>query len=464
MRAHYFVLVALLGVWSTGCESEHFRAETRLLEDGSLERIVYQPLARTPEKAQQPNIWLETDRVPKAELAEHQRMPLRQLVRNLRIPVPSQHKSPVQYWMADGKFANASAIPDALKFDAPEGLSDGRLIRQLDRRDLGFVTEWIWRETLTDAVTVADHRLARIEVADLVATLTIAACTEAWGPDYDLKKLEHWLRQDVTNCFQELCDAFLEVSLKKSLNHAEIMPLMERGAKILKRYGLDLFDAEQRLLKNDAELRDRLQKFVNEKLQQLVRDKNDRPLKDELLQDTIKTFWSGPDETGDTKLKLAFQRAAMAKFKTDEKIEKELSRLAARILGLYHWPLHGERKFDYRMEFPGMVVETNGILIGDRTVRWKFEATEAFPLGHSMRAVVAVVSTAALTKHFPRARFDRRETVVEYLDLVDADDDLRDALNELVQKNEVAAWNDWQVKNLDATRILELLQPKVEAR
>ena len=463
MRAHYFIVVALGCTWLTGCDSEHFRAETRLLADGSVERIVYQPLARTPKQAQQPKVWQESYGVLKAEQPLHQRMPLRDLMRRLQIPVPSQHKSTVPYWMAAGKFADASAIPDHLEFEAPEGLPSGRLTRQLERQEAGFVTEWIWQETLTDVVTGTDHRVARNEAADLFASLTIAACADVWGPDYDLKKLEDWLRGDLTKCFQELCDAVLETSLNKKILHAESKPLMEQALKILKRYGLDLLDAQQQLIKDQTESENRLRKFVTENLQRLVRDKNDRPLKDELLQDTLQTLWPRSDDSRETKLKQALHRAAIARFGTDEKLDKEMSRLPVRIFGLYQSAFfQGKRNFDYRLDFPGVLVETNGILVGDRTVCWKFDAIEAFPLGYPMRAVMAIVNTAALEKHFPRARFDRREILTEYLSLVRADDELRGVLNALVKENDVVGWKAWQVDHLDST-LLELLQPKVSA-
>ena len=463
MRALHAILIAVVCAWSAGCDSEQYRAETRLLADGTIERIAYQPLARTPEKARKSTTWQESSRVRKVESGELHSLPLHDLLRVLKSDIPpANQQSQVPYWIGQGKFADAQAIPDHLVFEAPAGLSDGRLVRQVERREAGFVTEWIWQETLTDTINLTDHRLARTETADMVVALLLTACTDAWGPGYDLKNFEQWLRQDVAGSFQELCDATLQLGLNKHKPPGEPSDFLVQAAQILKRRGLDLLDAQQQPIKDQEEIRRRVQDYLTVTLQRLVRDEQDRPLQDEHLQDVLKTFAppAGEDSNGGTRFTKAFSRAAVARFGTAKKFEEQLNLLGVRILGLYQWPiLHGERNFDYRLEVPGIVIETNGTLLGDRTLRWKFPASDAFPLGYSMRAVVAVLQPEALQKHFPRARFDRREIIVEYLDLVSADADLRSALNDLVQRNDATAWKLWQVDHLEATRLFELLQP-----
>ncbi len=455
MRALHAV-VALLCAGLVGCESEQFRAETRLSADGSLDRIVYQPPDRAPSKAQQKVAWKEVRYVPKLDSPDQQRRSLRDLW-----PLPDdafrspQSKSSKYYWLAQGRFADIKAVPDHLVFEAPKGLPDGRLVRKLERRDAGVVTEWIWEEVLTDVITLSDHRMARTEAAELAITLTLAACADAWGPDYELKDLEQWLRVDVTDCFQELCDVVLQLGLSKHKPPRGDQELFALGAKSLKRRGLDLLDAQERPLDDQAEVSRRVKDYLTQKLQMLVKDKQGQPLKEELIQQTLTGM---SDES--SRISQGFKRAITTKFGTEEKFGEQVNRLGTRILGLYIWPiLRAEQTFDYRLEVPGIIIETNGTLAGERTLRWKFQSSEAFPLGYVMRAKVAVLDAPAVAKHFPKAKFDSREVIVEYLDIVGGDAELRTALNELTQKNDATAWKAWQVEHPDATRLYELLQP-----
>ncbi|MDB5336832.1 MAG: hypothetical protein JWN70_2451 [Planctomycetaceae bacterium] len=462
MRALYAIVVTLYCAWLAGCESEQFRAETRLLADGSLDRIVYQPPDRVPNKGRQKLAWKEVRYVPKLESPDQQRRSLRDM-----LPLPddafrsSQSKSSKYYWLAQGQFATVNSVPDHLVFEAPKGLPDGRLVRKLERRDAGAVTEWIWEEVLTDVVTLTDQRLARAEAAELAVSLTVAACADAWGPDYDLKDFENWLRRDVTDCFQDVCDVALQMGLNKQKPQPYALEFGARSAKVLKQRGLDLLDAEQQPLKDQDEISRRVKTFLTENLQRLVRDKEGQPLKSELIQDALKGLSNeSEDPPRETRLNQAFAQAVAVKFGTQEKFDEQVNRLGTRILGLYIWPiLRAEQTFDYRLEVPGMILETNGQLTGDRTVRWKFGTSAAFPLGYAMRATVAVLDAAALVKHFPKAKFDRREVIVEYLELVAADPELRTALNDLTHKNDPTAWKAWQIDHLEATRLYELLQP-----
>ncbi|MES2793389.1 MAG: hypothetical protein V4719_27505 [Planctomycetota bacterium] len=466
MRAFQVICAVLLCLCAPGCETEHFRAETQLLPDGSLERSIFQPAIRTPKKAQRAALWKEILPVRKMQTPEQERLALNELRQQLLPDFSSREKSETPYLFAQGQFADAAAIPNYVTFEAPQGMSDGHLERKLERRNRALVTEWVWEERLTDVVTLADQRIARNEVAELAVTILIAACGDAWGPEYDLKNFEQWLRQDLVACFQELCDANLQLGLKKNKTPADDENLFVQGAKAVQRYGLNLFDEQQNILHKGPEIEQRVQAFIFETLKRLVRDKQDQPLTDERLQDVVNfLFQKGQANAAEAKIETqlgaALTRAINAKFGTREKFNEHFNLLCTRMFGLYGWPvLHQGRLFDYRLEVPGFVVETNGILIGNRTLRWKFQAIEAFPLGYTMRAVVAVPNLAACAKHFPRAKFDSREVVMEYLDFLQNDPTLQAALRDLVEKEDSTAWKIWQIEHLSAMRLSEILQPK----
>lgn len=447
MRVHQAIFAALLGLLCAGCDPEFYRAETRLLPDGMIERAVYQPLERTPDDVQKSPAWAETHGVRKAESTSDREMSPRDLARRLEMPAGKPIKVPV-YWIAAGQFAEAAAVPNHLVFKAPEGLPEGRLVRDLRRVDRGLVTEWTWTETLTDCVTLADHRAARNEVVDMAATILLASCAETWGPEYNLKEFEDWLRGDVAVCFHELCDALLELGLNK---HKHKSPGDENWillAEILKRHGLDMFDADHKLLKS-PQADQRIKQFVSDKLRLLVRDKQGRPLSNEHIRDVGRLL--PPNDAQQSRLGQSAERVAHASHGGKEQFEEQVNRLGSRLFGLYCWPILGNpQSFDYRMEVPGIVLETNAGLVAEGKLRWKFEASDAFPLGYVMRAVVAVPNTAALQKHFPGAKLDTREAVVEYLDLVQRDAKLLAAMIALVQNNDSTGWDAWRESEADS--------------
>ena len=447
------VFLAMLGLCCAGCNPESFRAETRLLPDGSVERSVYQPLKRVPDDVRQSREWSSTHRTREVKSAADRQLPIDELIR--RFGKPADEGDPNDYWMAKGKFADVKTIPNHLVFKAPDGLKDGRLVRQLERKDWGVVTEWTWNETLTDSFTFADHRKVRSDAVEMAVPIIVAACAETWGPEYDLKEFERWLRGDVASCFQELCDVVLEWGLDKHKQSWESPVLLAKFDEIFQKQGLHLFDADHKPLKG-KEGEQRLEEFISKALRQHVRDRKGGPLANEHLRDAL----SGSEKS---RLSRAFERVGHAKYGGEERLQEHVNRLGIRLFGLYCWPpvFRDPQIFDYRMDVAGFVLETNATLIAERTLRWTFRSDDAFPLGYSMRATVAIPDTDAMAKHFPNAKLDTREAIVGYLDLVRADDKLKLALDDLVQKNDPSLWSEWLQANRDS-KMNELLKLKLE--
>ncbi len=357
MPGNRTVFVAMLGLCCAGCNPESFRAETRLLPDGSVERSVYQPLRRAPDDARQSREWSSTHRTREVKSAADRQLPIDELIR--RFGKPADEGLPSDYWMAKGKFADVKAIPNHLVFKAPDGLKDGRLVRQLERKDWGVVTEWTWNETLTDSFTFADHRKARSDAVEMAVPIIVAACAETWGPEYDLKEFERWLRGDAASCFQELCDVVLEWGLDKHKHSWESPVLLAKFDEVFQKHGLHLFDAEHKPLK-DEETKQRLEEFISKVLRQHVRDRKGEPLANDHLRDAL----SGSEET---RLSRALERVAHAKYGGKERLQEHLNRLGIRLFGLYCWPplFRDSQSFDYRMDVAGFVLKTNATLIAD---------------------------------------------------------------------------------------------------
>ena len=291
----------------------------------------------------------------------------------------------------------------------------------------------------------------------MAVPIIVAACAETWGREYDLKEFERWLRGDVASCFQELCDVVLEWGLDKHIHSQESPVLLAKFDEVFQKQGLHLFDAEHKPLK-DEEAKRRLEEFFSKVLRQYVRDRKGEPLANEHLRDAL----SGSEET---RLSRALVRVAHAKYGGKERLQEHLNRLGIRLFGLYCWSLvfRDLQPFDYRMDVAGFVLETNATLIAERTLRWTFRSEDAFPLGYSMRATVAIPDTDAMAKHFPNAKLNTREVIVGYLDLVRADTKLKLALDDLIQKNDPTLWSEWLQTNRDS-KMNDLLKLKPEAK
>ncbi len=502
MRANNFLLLWIIGFVGIGCEPSYHRAETRLLPDGTIERAILQPLEVTPCAVQHSADWETSYQIFKSDAGDVSSRRLNKLLLRYQAmaarddqeflhavpriqyaafphgiydvdlpfdffadepPSRQQEWPSADYYLARGKFADLRQIPAHLEFVAPKQLPSGKLVRQLDRKDLGLVTEWTWEETLTDCVTISDHRAARNEVLELVVPVVVAACREVWGPDYQLQDLEQWLRGEVTTCFHDVCDAVLDVGLRKEYKEYTDARVQLRIAGVLKRHGLDQFDDEGQVIQDQAELDRRLRAFLTVHLQKYVRDKQGRPISNQQVEELLhkgEVISTDESTVEESRFNQVLNRLLVAKFGSEEQATEYAQRISARLFGLYLIRIfQGEREFNYEMTVPGVVLETNAQLETDQTVRWKFNAKEAYPLGYTMRLVVAVPNQVVLDKHFPNAKLNRREALIAYRNLVPEKSDLLAELQDLVRRDDSAAWKDWCSKNSIRQKLLELLQP-----
>lgn len=464
MRRELALLLCLAAAMCLGCEREVFRAETRLMPDGSIHRTIYQPSKRTPDAAQAGNVWAAAHSMSAPPDKENRPTPLSSLLKQ----APQGNVKPGQaYFLATGQFANVDAIPDYLEFEAPQGLPKGRLVRKLDRKDLGLVAQWTWEETLTDIVTLNGHRAARREMARLVIELTIAAASDVWGPEYDLTGLKQWMETDLTACAFEFGDLILVLGAQQHLFQDDQAAYTEfdlECAHIWKRYGLNFFLADGKLM-SSQDRQAPITEFINKNVQQRVRNKEGRAidvdsirkLTDGILGHSVSE--SVKAASGD-EFARAWERAAIAKFGSTEKGDEIMGRLGAQVFGLYIWPLlRGPQNFDCEMTYPGVVLATNGELVGDGTVRWQFPARMAFPFGFTMRAIVVVPNRDALARHFPKVKLDSRQAVATYFDAVRRDATLLAGLLSLINNGDPTTWDEWRSRNVAQRDVLELLDP-----
>ncbi len=81
------------------------------------------------------------------------------------------------------------------------------------------------------------------------------------------------------------------------------------------------------------------------------------------------------------------------------------------------------------MTFPGPVVETDGELVGDGDkVRWRFPASDAYPLGYPMEARCLFVPEDARKLIGRDKPLSGRDGLTRYADLIQADQMLEETM------------------------------------
>lgn len=388
-----------------GCGEQHFRAETVWRPDGRVERAVCQPAEFFPEPAR--NGWEAAH--PAAEV---QADAFTGSVRDLPNPGPD-----APYLAAWGTFLGPEAIPDSLRFEGAAPEKAGRLERTTSVNRLGFVTEYVWRERLTDVVSLTDMQAARREAAGLVADLAEATLRDG-TLRYDIAGLLHWLRTDAAVWFDELHETFLEAAIRHELN-GDGNALAERLADVCQKHGLDFRDADGKLVESSA-ADDRLDSFLVAKVRDTVRTQTGESIDEETARQFLARLgvtWNGSSLSWQPTDE--WRRAVAARFGSEEAAKARAAELLTRLLGVYNaGVLMPRRPVRYEMTVPGTVVETTGERTAENRVVWRFDASAAFPFGYDMTVRSLAPNEAAQKAVFGGLRLKSLDRLAEYAALV----------------------------------------------
>ncbi len=223
-----------------------------------------------------------------------------------------------------------------------------------------------------------DIPAARRSLVDLVVPIVVEALRQELGPDYDMSAVEPWLRDEGATWFDELSALYIDLAARNMLpwhpdkakkEHAE-----QRLAAVNARHGLAN-------LENDT-----VERFLKDKIQQLIKRRDGRPLEDKLVVEIFR--WIVSESTPDDESQNRFTRRGLeiiqSKYQSLDTFKDQIGVRLARIAGVHHL-FSGHQKFDYRQTMPGFVVETTGVLSSENQVRWHFDAAQAFPFGYPMR-------------------------------------------------------------------------------
>ncbi len=416
-----FLLLAAT-VLLAGCEAKIYRAETVLHSDGSISRAIYQPDDETPEAARAA-AWESTTFAPRVG---HEKWD--QSIRELR---PAERDKDRPYFAAWGEFATAADVPATFQVAAPEGLPDGTLNLDYQREDLVLFVEHRWRETLTDIVSLDDMRRARRELADVLIPTFEKIVGQGLGSEYDISALSAWLRKSGEPLAFELTDVLFELGARGELASSDATS--KAMVSVLERHGVRVRDEEGHLL-NDEALSKSVVSAMHRVLMENIRRHDGQAVRpavaDEILQwlgvmDVPEGFEKSERYDDAAKLVVAEQ------FGNQEGLALVIQPLGQRIAGLYRGIFFGPggRRFEYSLEMPGILVETNGTILSDNAVRFRFADGDAYPFGFAMRAR-SIEPTGAAQKLLGGDLAGRRKQLLAYVDLVRDDEKLREIMKQ----------------------------------
>ncbi len=118
-------------------------------------------------------------------------------------------------------------------------------------------------------------------------------------------------------------------------------------------------------------------------------------------------------------------------FEGNKEVAGRVRRAAARMVGIYSPIGFGAPEFEFAIELPGEVVETNGTRMKAGRVRWKFVGSQSFPDGYEMTARSIAIDREGQKKVLGRVVIDDETKALELMDLVGTEGALLDAVRKL---------------------------------
>ncbi|MDR3619897.1 MAG: hypothetical protein P4L85_11155 [Paludisphaera borealis] len=368
MRA---VLVVGSMILASGCGGPAFvQVETVIRSDGSCDRLIWQPKGEM----------LPDDALAPAWNARWKG------VSDVLIPpafsAGNQQPGDRAYFHAHGGFRSPADIPaHFLKREASyPDLGASELTRSYERKDLGFVVEHRWRETITNIVTRESFLKARGEFLEIGIPMLCEGIEQVYGDRYDVAKVVADVRTRGRRFLDDATLAYYEMLAKHEAEPEKEREMKVRFAGVLQRLGVDLFDEKGSLVESDEGMR-RIKAFARGVISQDFKRRDGQPLSEDEVQAILESAWSPPHYD------------AWATFtKAHEKeIKTKLGPLLLRMTGLYSFPgifAPPGPVFAFTVRLPGKIVEaeTNGAIADSSQVRWDFDGARIFPDGYEMKA------------------------------------------------------------------------------
>ena len=147
------------------------------------------------------------------------------------------------------------------------------------------------------------------------------------------------------------------------------------------------------------------------------------------------------------------------KFDEPEIDESLMQDAAAAIFGVYPFfrffdePEH----FEFSLELPGRLAETNGLIEGPSRCLWRFSAGDTYPSGYRMTARSVVINPDAQRKLLGHIPVSTVPQAVRYIDLVGRDGPLLETVRQAFATGSLDGLSELRSSNVaDGRRLREL--------
>ena len=425
--------VCLLAI--SGCKVGYFHAETKLSPDGSIERAILQPEGATPEAARKPTAWTKFGSTHERSFADFQGG-------ILDIEFTDGGKDYVAAWT---KVDSEAELPDHYIKRAVDEISSSHFERRFERRDYGLLIEFAWQETLTDVVTLVDLRKSRQELIDLLCDVSETALQDSLGEEHDTSKLAAWLRNEGAAFAIDATDVLYDLAGSKvrpvsNASGAEVLKL--RIIRVCQEHGFEeLFNEAGDF--QDKAIRKIAMKIVQENVTRLDGKSLDKRVSKGIVG---ATGLSDEDKNSPVskQLQKSWKQIVAERPGGKEGFENNVKKLVTGIQGVHGGLLlRSPEEFRFVMEFPGILVETNGVLLANNRVRWQFAGADAWPSGYAMTARSLFDNSSEMDELKQWRDSLSRQSVAQYFDLVAGDQRLIDVMQECRKAGDLSPLEDF---------------------
>jgi hypothetical protein len=428
------VLVFVLAVLAAaGCDPDQFWAETKVASDGRVTRAIYQLAKNTPSEALDAKQWRAVTWAKRmARMAWGDRIDA--------LPIVAKDKE-LDYFAAWGEFESVRRLPRTYVRESARGLPQGELVLDYDRNDLGLVVEHEWQETLTEIVSVHGVHAAREEIVDRVIPFMEELLARLLGDEYDTSALAEWGRETGRAWFYDYTDLLFANHAFADMNEEEETRAL---APVWARHGFVITDDSGRSIES-AEYNARFTAFAAKLMREKIRRRDGRPVDQAKLDELAlwafgKGWWGSYDSDADDNESFAdynkvAEVLAREVFGSEDKFVELFMTYRVRLMGIYGSDWGARPEFDYSLELPGRIVETNGVVVSESETRWSFSGWQAYPSGYTMRGRSLEPRSDRQVALLGRAVLADARSVVRYVDLMRADGKLSAAVQECIEKN-----------------------------
>jgi len=229
-----------------------------------------------------------------------------------------------------------------------------------------------YTETITDCTSPDEFQKA-VEKVIALRPLLYAIVEKTYGNEFDLSDLKTYVDREIVPRVRRLAVVYWDAGKHKGPEREE--RFKQAGLKLLRELGVALPEDV-----DDRGAEDASKKWLYEKLSELIKRRNGKPLTSKEVKKQIE----GADDNEHKRLTAIAKEIITKRYGSEDAFAAHLEGIGDKLFGAYFEVLSHGFQFDVTTVMPGQVVEANGF-IDKNEVSWSFDRGAIFP-GYAMRA------------------------------------------------------------------------------